>query len=284
MAKQKQVIAHRGASSYLPEHTLEAYALAYGQGADMIEPDLVLTRDGIPICLHDLWLETTTDVAQKFPGRARSDGHFYAIDFSLEEIKRLRAWGRAKPEQQASIPPCEVPTLEEMIRLIQHLNRQLNRSVGIVPEMKAPSFHRRAGKPMEEPILKVLDEAGYRGREAMALVQCFEEDALARLRALGCDLPLVFLSANPLTPSDLDRIAKTANGVGSNRRLIEDDTGRAVNNASLVRECHRRGLAVYPWTFKAEEAVMHRFFHRYGVDGLFTDNPDLGVRARNRRR
>ncbi len=284
MSKRKHVIAHRGASFYLPEHTLEAYALAYGQGADWIEPDLVLTRDGVPICLHDLWLETTTDVAAKFPNRARPDGHFYAIDFSLEEIKRLRAFGRAKPEERASLPSFEVPTLEEMIRLVQHLHRQLNRSVGIVPEMKSPSFHRREGKPIEEPVLKVLDSMGYRGRDDLALVQCFEEDALVRLRALGCELPLVFLSSNPLSTGDLDRIAKFANGVGPNRRLIEDSEGRPVNNPNLVRECHRRGLAVYPWTFKAEEAVMRRFFHRYGVDGLFTDNPDLGVRARDRAR
>ncbi|MFQ3610954.1 MAG: glycerophosphodiester phosphodiesterase family protein [Fimbriimonadales bacterium] len=283
MARERQVIAHRGASGYLPEHTLEAYALAYGQGADMIEPDLVLTRDGVPICLHDLWLETTTDVAQKFPGRARSDGHYYAIDFTLDEIKRLRAWGRAKPDQQAHLPPCEIPTLEEMIRLVQHLNRQLNRSVGIVPEMKAPTFHQREGKPMEEPVLKVLDAMGYQGRNGQAIVQCFEEQALVQLRSLGCELPLVFLSSTPLTTDDLERLKKTVNGIGSNRRLIEDDSGRPVNNANFVWECHRRGLAVYPWTFKAEEAVMRRFFHRYGVDGLFTDNPDLGVRARDRR-
>lgn len=279
MASKKQVIAHRGASSYLPEHTLEAYTLGYAQGADFIEIDLVLTREGVPICLHDLWLETTTDVAQKFPGRARPNGHFYALDFTLQEIRTLRAWGRATPDQQPLIPPAQIPTLQEAILLVQHLNRQLNRQVGIVPEMKSPSFHRKEGKPMEEVVLKVLTDAGYRGRDARAIVQCFEEDALVRLRQLGCDLPLLFLTSLPLTSQDLDRIAKVADCLGPNRRLIEDEQERPENEAQLVQECHRRNLKVYPWTFKAEEAVMRRFMERYGVDGVITDNPDVGVRA-----
>ncbi len=280
MVSAKLVIAHRGASAYLPEHTLSAYTLGYAQGADYIEIDVVLTRDGVPICLHDLWLETTTDVAQKFPGRARRDGHYYALDFTLEEIRTLRAWGRATPDQQPLVPAGQIPTLQEAIRLVQHLNRQLGRQVGVVPEMKSPSFHRSEGKPMEEPVWQVLKEAGYRGRNAPAIVQCFEEDALVRLRQIGCDLPLLFLTSAPITSEALDRIAKIADCLGLNRWLIEDMQGRPVDDAKLVKECHRRNLKVYPWTFKAEEAVMRRFMERYGVDGVITDNPDLGVRAR----
>ncbi len=123
LSPSKLVIAHRGASAYLPEHTLAAYALALGQGADGIETDVVLSADGVPVCLHDLWLETTTDVADHHDGRSRSDGHYYAIEFTFEQIAQLRAFGRVSHAERTELPRMHVVTLEDLLRLRQHLHR-----------------------------------------------------------------------------------------------------------------------------------------------------------------
>lgn len=126
--EKRIVIAHRAASGYLPEHTLEAVALAYGMGADFIEQDLVLTKDGVPLVLHDIHLDTTTDVRKKFPDRARIDGRWYAIDFTLEEIKSLKVHERIDPKKDMAVFPSrfpvghakfEIPTFVEEIELIQ---------------------------------------------------------------------------------------------------------------------------------------------------------------------
>jgi glycerophosphoryl diester phosphodiesterase len=134
-AAGKIVIGHRGASGYLPEHTLEAYALAHGQGADYIEPDLVRTRDGAFLCLHDIYLEPTTDVATVFPGRARADGRFYAADFTLEEIRRLRVRERLERRFPRDASRFAAPTFEEMIELVAGLNRTTGRGGGVYPEV-----------------------------------------------------------------------------------------------------------------------------------------------------
>ena len=141
----KIVIAHRGASGYLPEHTLPAYALAHGMGADFIEPDLVLTRDGHLICLHDIYLQETTNAEQLFPDRARDDGRWYAADFTLDEIRRLQAEERLDSRFPKGASRFAVPAFTEMIELVQGLNGRTGRAVGIYPELKAPAWHRAEG-------------------------------------------------------------------------------------------------------------------------------------------
>ena len=133
----KWIIAHRGASGSIAEHTLEAYAAAYFIGADMIEPDVVATRDGHIICLHDITLERVTNVEDMYPGRARADGRWYAIDFDLSELKPLRVDG---PGQDWI--GLQIPTLEEMLRMVRSLNEQHGTRIGVVPEMKKPTFHK----------------------------------------------------------------------------------------------------------------------------------------------
>ena len=191
----KIVIAHRGASGYLPEHTLPAYALAHGMGADFIEPDLVLTRDGHLICLHDIYLEATTNVEQLFPDRARDDGRWYAADFTLDEIRRLQADERLDGRFPKGASRFAVPAFTEMIELVQGLNERTGRAVGIYPELKAPAWHRAEGLPMEKALLKVLGRYGYLEDGAPIFVQSFEEESLRRLRELGSELPQVFLMA-----------------------------------------------------------------------------------------
>ena len=291
LASEVVVIAHRGASGYLPEHTLEAYALAYGLGADFIEPDLVLTSDGVLIALHDTTLESTTDVAQVFPERAREDGRFYAIDFTLQEIKQLRVQERRGADGQPAFPnrfpqdlaSFEIPTHAELIELVQGLNHTTGRNVGIYPELKSPAWHADEGMPMEEILLAELSEYGYEGPDARVFVQSFEFESLERLRELGTELPLVMLIWSPdhATEEAFDRWATVADGVGPWKGLVEA-------SPEVVAKAHARGMKVHPWTFRADvvpdkyptiEQELATYFGVYLVDGVFTDFVDDAVRV-----
>lgn len=276
---QGLILAHRGASAYLPEHTLEAYALAFAQGADYIEPDVVLTRDGVLICAHDLVMEEVTDVAVAFPGRARPDGKWYWIDFTFAEIKTLHKTGRGDAE--AGVTGYTVATLDEMLTQVARLNSRLGKNVGVIPEPKKPSFHREQGQDLEAALASTLRRHGYTRRTDRAIIQCFELDALERLRHdLACDLQLVYLVSDMPDASTLDRAAAVADGLGPKKTLIEDEHGQPVADGWLLRACRERNLAVYPWTFGGDERVMTRFLRMHRVTGLFTDNPDAGVRAK----
>lgn len=282
---EKIVIAHRGASGYLPEHTLEAYALAYGQGADYIEPDLVMTKDGVLICLHDVHLELTTNVEEKFPNRKRTDGHWYSVDFTLSEIKSLHVHERTANRFPRGKAQFDLPTFEEMIELVQGLNRTSGREVGIYPELKAPAWHRSEGFEMEERFLEVIRKYGYTDKTAKIFIQCFEVEPLQRLRTtLGSQTPQVLLlggreSAQFLTDEGLAKIREFAEGIGPSKNLIESDPG-------IVRRAHEHGLLVHPYTLRADdlpprydsfEAEIKNFYNDYDVDGVFTDFPDRAV-------
>ncbi len=265
------VIAHRGASGYLPEHTREAYSFAYAQGADMLEPDLVLTRDDVLICLHDVHLERVTDVAQRFPGRAREDGRFYAIDFSLDEVRTLSATGGERHRFRGSA----VPTFQEFVELVGHLNDRTKRQVGIVPELKAPSFHRAEGHPIEELYVQSIRASGYHRSGSRCITQCFEPDTLVRLAEIGVESPLLeLLEGDPPSRAQLEQISRRAQAIGPSKAMIESTGGE------LVVDAHRLQLAVIPYTFKDDEDEARRFFAKYNVDGLFSDFPDVALRAR----
>ncbi|HVR30701.1 MAG TPA: glycerophosphodiester phosphodiesterase family protein [Thermoanaerobaculia bacterium] len=280
------VIGHRGASGYLPEHTLPAYALAHGQGADYIEPDLVRTRDGVFVCLHDVYLDATTDVATVYPERARADGRWYAADFTLEEVRRLRAHERLLSRFPRGRSRFTVPTFEEMIELVAGLNRTTGRRAGIYPELKAPAWHREQGLAMEEPFLEILRRHRAGSPELPVYVQSFEPEPLIELRRLGSPLPQVFLVADSetdpprLDDAALERIAEFADGIGPAKTLVERDPG-------LVERAHRRGLVVHPYTFRADdvpagyasfEEELASFLGKLRVDGIFTDFPDRARR------
>ena len=278
------VIAHRGASGYLPEHTLEAYAVAHAMGADFVEPDLVLTKGGVFICLHDIHLEATTTVEEVYPDRHREDGHWYAIDFTVEEIKGLQAHERLPNRFPFGNSNFQVPTFAEMVELIQGLNATTDRDVGIYPELKGPAFHAKEGQPVERKLLETLARYGYKGPDAKVFVQCFEIEPLKKIRhELKSDLPLIMLigggpSAKRLLSEDgLDEVAEFANGIGPSKGLIEA-------NPDIVKWAHKRNLKVHPYTFRADqfskkkygtfENELKQFFDTYKVDGLFTDFPD----------
>ncbi len=300
---EKIVIAHRAASGYLPEHTLEAVALAYGMGADFIEQDIVLTKDGAPVVLHDIHLDTTTDVRKKFPDRARIDGRWYAIDFTLEEIKALRVHERIDPKKNMAVFPgrfpvghakFEIPTLIEEIELIQGLNKSMKRNVGIYPELKIPAFHTQEGYNMGETVLDILSAYGYNEPNANVYIQCFDTDYLKRLRfELGTKLLLIQLIGEKeydylVTPKGLDMIATYANGIGpSMNRIVRYRRGRLIMIVEIVKDAHDRMLAVHPYTFRRDslpkyanslEELFRIFYFIVGVDGVFTDFPDAAVK------
>lgn len=278
------VIAHRGASGYLPEHTLPAVALAYAMGADYIEQDVVLTKDDVPIVLHDLYLDATTDVAEKFPGRARADGHFYAIDFTLDEIRTLRA-GERREQGEAQFPdrfPADVailgvPTLAEEIELIQGLNRSTGGDVGIYVELKHPDFHEAAGRAFPASVLQILYAYGYRGPGDKAFLQCFDEGTL-RFLADHTRLRLVQLVEDDrLTEERAREIASYAQGVGP-------WIGYLGERPEFVAAAQESGLEVHPFTLRADRlpagvksysALLDRYVRFMRVDGVFTDHPDL---------
>ncbi len=301
---EKAIVAHRGASAYLPEHTLEGYAMGYGQGAHYIEPDLMLTQDGVPIALHDRSLERTTNVAEVFPDRAREDGLFYAIDFTLDEIKQLAVIERVdRDTRELTFPDrfpnlhrelmFRVPTLAEIIELVQGLNVSTGRDVGIYPETKSSAWHAEQGYDFEAIVLDVLSAYGYTTAEDNVIVQSFESESLLRLRELGTELTLVQLigggaAYDPMvTAEGLDSIATFAQGIGPSMTRIIDGDGNWVNDNFLVREAQARGLVVHPYTMRADrlpgyvetfDELLELFLFEAGVDGVFTDHPDLAIR------
>ncbi|MBU6277530.1 MAG: glycerophosphodiester phosphodiesterase [Planctomycetes bacterium] len=295
------VIAHRGASGYLPEHTLPAKALAVGQGADFVEQDVVASRDGVPVVLHDIHLDGVSDVAERFPGRARADGRYYCADFTLAELKSLAIVERFDHRDGAQIYPGRFPkddgrltlaTLEEELRFLAGLSKSLGRPVGIYPEIKQPAFHRQEGHDLSRLVLDVLARAGYATRSDRCYVQCFDPAEVRRIRTeLGWQGNLVQLvggDATELVAGDgLARIAAVADGLGPALELVIGKDGRATD---LVERAHAAGLVVHPWTARRDalprwvgsfDELMERLGGA-GVDGVFTDFPDLAVAWRAR--
>lgn len=306
------VIAHRGASGYRPEHTLAAYALAVAMGADFIEPDLVRTADGALVARHEPEIGGTTDVAQRFPGRRRRaviDGDtvdgWFASDFTLAELRTLRARERLPFRTTAWDGVYGVPTLDEVLALADSLGRLRGRPVGVYPELKHPTWHRAAGLPMEEVLLAGLRRHGLDRADAPVFIQSFEEAPLRELSA-RTPVPLVLLLAAGalppdvtaagdgrglsayLSPDGLRRIATFARGIGVETALLLE--GEAGTATSLLRDAHAAGLLVHAWTLRAEPrflaprhrgelAAAARELTALGVDGVFTDHPDLVVRA-----
>lgn len=207
----KVVIAHRGASGYLPEHTLPSKAMAYQQGADYLEQDLVMTKDDRLIVLHDHYLDRTTDVTERFPDRARADGRYYAIDFTLDEVKSLKFTEGfdIKDGKKVQTYPGRFPmgksdfrihTFEEEIEFIQGLNHSTGKDIGIYPEIKAPWFHLSEGKDISVKTLEVLKKYGYTDKNSNVYLQCFDFNELKRIKTelmpkAGMDLKLVQLIA-----------------------------------------------------------------------------------------
>jgi glycerophosphoryl diester phosphodiesterase len=296
------VIAHRGASGERPEHTLESYRLAIEQGADYIEPDLVMTRDGVLIARHENEIGGTTDVAghPEFAARRRTqtiDGEimtgWFTEDFTLAEIKTLRARERLpelRSQNCAFDGRFEVPTFDEILELATNANstRAGGAKIGVYPETKHPAHFTALGLALEQAVLDALQRHGYGSVGSPVFIQSFDPRNLRLLRGMT-RLPLLQLLEHDL--GDLSEIAQYADGIGIAKPLASVDG---------VRAAHAVNLKVHVWTFRAEneflpgdlqigkspaahgnlDAEIRRFLER-GIDGFFVDFPAIGVRARD---
>ncbi|MEZ5756648.1 MAG: glycerophosphodiester phosphodiesterase [Emcibacteraceae bacterium] len=314
IAAEKIVVAHRGASGYLPEHTMPAKAMAYAMGPDYIEQDVVMTKDNRLVVLHDHFLDQVTDVQEKFPSRKRADGRYYVIDFTLAEILTLNVLERFHIDdggKRVAYFPGRFPlgksifkvhTLEDEIEMIQGLNKSTGQNIGIYTESKSAAFHLSEGKDLSKAILQTFKKYGYDSKNSNAYYQTFEFDDLKRvhdelLPELGIDIKLVQLMGEEddykdiITRDGLIALSKYADGIGPSISMITkaDDSAAGYHITDLVKNAHDAGLVVHPYTFRAERFAMPKFvgsfeelldifYNKVGVDGLFSDFPDRVVR------
>ena len=310
------VIAHRGASGYLPEHTLPAYRLAIRLGADYIEPDLVMTRDGVLVARHERHLGTSTNVSAlpRFAGKRvrrtipgpdgpQEKDDWFIEDFSLAELQALRARETrpdVRPDNTAFDDLFPVPTLTEIIALLKAERARTGQVIGLYPELKEPAFFRSRGLDPEGALLAALREAGLDTVGAPVFLQSFEADSLQRLRP-RTKLPLVMLVEGapadepPLPLPDFAAIAGYADLIGAPKGLI-------LGNSAFMSGARAAGLAVPGWTFRGENAYLAAPFRRgeertapgdlageieaalaAGMTGFFTDQPDVGRAVCDRR-
>jgi len=298
--KPPLIIAHRGASGHRPEHTIESYTLAIAMGADFIEPDLVSTKDGVLVARHENEIGGTTDVADKFPERKATktiDGQpvtgWFTEDFTLAEIKTLRAKERLPFRSHTFDGRFLVPTFDEVIALADAKSREVGRPIGVYPETKHPTYFRSIGLPLEQRVLDVLKKHGKNRKTDAVFIQSFEPSSLQILRPLT-RLRLIQLldQGADTSPMRLAEIAKYADGIGPNTRLVipanEDRSLRAPT--TLVADAHRAGLLVHVWTLRSEPVFLpptyhgspaeeYRQFVALGVDGIFGDFPDVACAA-----
>jgi glycerophosphoryl diester phosphodiesterase len=338
-AKKPLVIGHRGSAGYRPEHTLAAYELGARMGADYIEPDLVSTKDHVLVARHEPNITDTTNVADhpEFATRKTTktiDGvtqtGWFADDFTLAELKTLRAKERLPAVRQRNTlydGRYQVPTFQQVINLVKRLSRQLHRRIGIYPETKHPTYFRDEGLPLEGPLVRTLNRNGLNRRGAKVFVQSFEIGNLKALKKVLRVPEVQLLDVPTLRPPDvvkaggtttygdmataqgLRAIAKYADGVGPSKDYIvpRDASGRSLAPTSFIRDAHRAGLVVHPYTFRNENQFLpaelrrgdradpnfpnlygnafaeYDQFFGLGVDGVFSDNPDTAVAARAER-
>ncbi len=326
------VIGHRGAAGYRPEHTLASYELAARQGADAIEPDLVSTKDHVLVARHENEISGTTDVADhpEFADRRTTrtvDGKlvagWFTEDFTLAELRTLRAVERlpdVRPANRAYDRRWQVPTFAEVLALRARLSKELGREVGVVPELKHPTYFRAAGLPLEPVLVAQVRQAGLDSARSGLMVQSFEPTSLQALdTTYRLKAPLLLLTQakgapydlastgdgrsykDLLAPTSLRSLAKYVNVLGPDKAQVigRRSDGTLGRPTSLVADAHAVGLEVMPYTFRAENQYLprdlqvgpgahdrgraaeeQRAFLAAGVDGLFSDQPDVSVKAR----
>jgi glycerophosphoryl diester phosphodiesterase len=290
------VIAHRGASGHRPEHTIEAYTLAIAQGADAIEPDLVSTKDGVLIARHENEIGGTTDVAVKFPDRRTTkqiDGDrvtgWFSEDFTLAEIQTLRARERLAFRSHAYDGRFAIPTFADVLALAEAKSRETGRSISVYPETKHPSYFRSIGLPLEEQLIALLAARGLTEKTSPVFIQSFEPSSLRRMRSRPASVSYRLTSAvEDVTTAGLAGSRNTPTGGGgettrrapwqptespsandARRRRARGRTLHSRLDASQRREFSRRAI-------RATRGGSAQFM-ALGVDGVFTDFPDVAA-------
>ena len=276
---KKTLVAHRGASAYAPEHTLAAYRLAMAQGADFVEQDLAVTKDGVLICLHDASLERTTNVEEVFPDRAttqtiegRTRKAWLANDFTLAEIKRLDAGSWFDPKFKDE----KIVTFDEAVALIKG-------KAGLFPELKTPEIYAGRDVKFEELVATALDRHGLRGPKAdpktPIILQTFGEASARKLAEMKIGVPVVLLIGDGSGFDSAEKIKAwkgIVQGFGPAKQIV-------LKNPDFVKWAHAEGLTVTPYTITTRDlksgfadvtAEMNHYLYTLGVDAVFTDNPD----------
>ncbi len=300
------VIAHRGASGYLPEHTEGAKVLALAQKADFVEQDVVLSSDGVFVVTHDITMEGTTNVEEHFHDRRRDDGKYYFADFTWKEIQSLsvhertdRAGKQAYANRFPGTFNQRLMRLEDEIRLVQGWNKTRDSQIGIYVELKAPAWHKKQfGHSMGEKLLPLLAEFGYRNKTDACYIQCFEAEELKQLHASGCELRLVQLTGGDPTKYSangwkdfVQETATYADGIGPSLDwLVKAQSDGTLESSGLVKAAHAAQLVVHPYTVRIDQLPkwskssddLHRVLvAAEKVDGWFSDFPDVSVKARD---
>lgn len=281
----KVLIAHRGASGYAPEHTLAAYDLAIAQKADFVEPDLAVSKDGTLVCLHDDTLDRTTNVEQLYADRFSADvkgrngeKRWVANDFTTAEIKQLDAGSWF----DAQFAGAQVPTFDEMIARVR-----AHPGVGIYPELKSPPLYTRRGVDMARIFVDTIRRHGLDTpaslRQMPVIIQSFDRATIRRMATELPTVPRVFLTSDDDDVSDerLTDLAGFATGIAPEKVLV-------ARHPEMVARAHALGLTVTAWTFRADEKTaypsvrheMAQFLYTFGIDALFTNNPDQFPRSR----
>lgn len=333
------IIAHRGAQHIFPEHTLEGYKKAIALGADFIEPDLVMTKDGVLVSRHEPYISATTDVKDhpEFINRKTTktvDGQqitdWFVSDFTLSELKTLRA-RQARPERDKSYDDqFEIPTFQEIIDLAKAHKTTSGNSVGIYPELKHPTFHKEIGVPMLNTFMKQLEASEFNSKEAPIFVQCFEVSTLQEIRRLSSVRSIQLIGASGIskegtlifthpdgsynaegapydfhingnehtfewfaTERGMQYVATYADGIGPWKGFIipyttkDDNSPNVLPATDFVTLAHKNGLEVHPYTFRDEDVQWQEgsgkneydLFRAAGIDGLFTDNVEVALKA-----
>lgn len=298
-ARSPLVIAHRGASGYLVEHSEGAKVLAHAQRADYIEQDVVLSKDRQFLVSHDITMEETTDVEERFPNRARPDGRWYFADFDWSELQTLELHERTRKAGDQTVFPDRFPgacgqrlvRLADEVRLIRGLDRTSARTTGLYIELKGPAFHRKEfGRSMGAMLLEQLQELGVEPGKDRCFLQCFEFEELQALKVEHhCRFPLIFLIGRPLEEDRWQTVAKTVEGIGPSLEILaQRDASGSIVSSGIVETAHRLGLLVHPYTVRREaqprwsqslEETHRTLIDTLRVDGFFTDFPDLGKQA-----
>ena len=307
---KKLVIAHRGASGYLPEHTYAGAVMAFASGADFLELDVVMTKDGHLIVMHDLTLNATTNVEEVFPEKNNKKGKSQVIDFTLNEIKLLKVHERSsRTGKNAAFPQrfpidsqfFEIPTLDNMINLVKGLSKSSGRIMGLYIEIKAPEFHKKHNKDPASTLLKMLKHHGFKEATDPVFIQSFDSKTLKKLRYQHqTRLRLIqLIGENRWKLSDTDftylksvkglnEVAKYADGIGPwmNQLVTGVDLSGNFQITNLVKNARRKDLLIHSYTFRADrlpdyvsnfDELLDIFLNEVGVDGIFTDFPDLVV-------
>ena len=295
---QPLVIAHRGASGYLPEHTLGGYELAVTLGADFIEPDLQLSKDGVLVAMHDDTLDRTTDIATLF---AKRNNAYKVADFTLAEIKTLTVVpsGTGKVSYPGFTPsasdPWRVPTFQEVVTFAKSASQTAGRTIGIYPEAK------QADPVMEDGILATLSQNGY-DSSSKVFIQSFSDTTLRSMRTKettqGKRMPQMLLGAAMTAPDGSARMGVLGATAAATTVLTLQDVASFAEGVAVVvnfdtyavtkrfiDECHAAGLKVHGWTFAQPDATLaaaeYRKYLEMGMDGMFTNYADLAVKARD---